>query len=150
MDKMITTQQALQIIKLLNEMKIKDTVVKSVRNISEIEKDKKITLQELFKFKKEDEEINDNTVTRLLEENIDIAKKIAELDAKNEEITMSLVLDFIFALGNCEELFYKTMADITNKKVDDIKNEDVTVTVRELIDVFKSKQFMGFFKSLKK
>lgn len=150
MDKMITTQQALQIIKLLNEMKIKDTVVKSVRNISEIEKDKKITLQELFKFKKEDEEINDTTVTRLLEENIDIAKKIAELDAKNEEITMSLVLDFIFALGNCEELFYKTMSNITGKKVIDIKNEDVTVTVRELVDVFKSKQFMGFFKSLKK
>ena len=150
MDKMITTQQALQIIKLLNEMRVKDTVVKSVRNISEITKNKKITLQELFKFKKEDEEINDNTVTRLLEENIDIAKKIAELDAKNEEITMSLVLDFVFALGNCEELFYKTMSNITGKKLTDIKNEDVTVTVRELIDVFKSKQFMGFFKSLKK
>lgn len=150
MDKMITTQQALQIIKLLNEMKIKDTVVKSVRNISEIEKDKKITLQELFKFKKEDEEINDTTVTRLLEENIDIAKKIAELDAKNEEITMSLVLDFVFALGDCEESFYKTMADITGKKINEIKKEDVTVIVKELIDVFKSKQFMGFFKSLKK
>lgn len=150
MDKMITTQQALQIIKLLNEMKIKDIVVKSVRNISEIEKDKKITLQELFKFKKEDEEINDTTVTRLLEENIDIAKKIAELDAKNEEITMSLVLDFVFALGDCEESFYKTMADITGKKINEIKKEDVTVIVKELIDVFKSKQFMGFFKSLKK
>lgn len=150
MDKMITTQQALQVIKLFNEMKVKDTIVKTIRNVSEIEKEKKIILQELFKFKKEDEEINDNTVTRLLEENIDIAKKIAELDAKNEEITMSLILDFIFALSDCEELFYKVMSDITGRKVKDIKEEDVTVVVKELIEVFKSKQFMGFFKSLMK
>lgn len=147
---MITTQQALNLIKLLNEMKIKDNIVKTVKNISEIEKEKKIVLQKLFKLKKAEDEICDETVTKLLEENIDIAKEISELDSKNEEITMSLTLDFIFALSDCEDSFYKTMADITGKKVADIKKEDVTVTVQELIDVFKSEQFMGFFKSLKK
>lgn len=147
---MITTQQALNLIKLLNEMKIKDNIVKTVKDISAIEKEKKIVLQKLFKLKKSEDEICDETVTRLLEENLDIAKEISELDSKNEEITMSLTLDFIFALSDCEDLFYKTMADITGKKAAEIRKEDVTVTVQELIDVFKSEQFMGFFKSLKK
>lgn len=147
---MITTQQALKVIKLLNEMKIKDNVVRTIRNISEIEKKKKIVLQKLFKLKQEDEEITDELVTKLLNQNLDIAKEIAELDAQNEEVTMSLVLDFVFALSDCEESFYKTMSEITDKKVADIKKEDITVTVRELVDVFKSEQFMGFFKSLMK
>lgn len=147
---MITTQQGLRIIKLLNEMKVKDTLVRAIRNISEIEKKKKIVLQKLFKLKQEDEEITDELVTKLLNQNLDIAKDVSELDAKNEEITMSLVLDFVFALSNCEESFYKTMSEITDKKVADIKKEDITVTVRELVDVFKSEQFMGFFKSLMK
>nr|DAY69835.1 MAG TPA: hypothetical protein [Caudoviricetes sp.] len=147
---MITTRQALQIIKLLNDMKIKENVVRTIRKVSEIEKKRKITLQKLFKLKKPEDEINDETVTRLLEENIDIAKEIAELDSDSEEITMNLVLDFIFALGDCEEMFYKTMADITDRKVNDIKKEDVTIVVKELIDIFKSQEFMGFFKSLMK
>lgn len=147
---MITTRQALQIIKLLNDMKIKENVVRTIRKVSEIEKKRKITLQKLFKLKKPEDEINDKTVTRLLEENIDIAKEIAELDSDSEEITMNLVLDFIFALGDCEEMFYKTMADITDRKVNDIKKEDVTIVVKELIDIFKSQEFMGFFKSLMK
>lgn len=146
--KMITTRQALQVIKLLNDMKIKENVVKTIRKVSEIEKKRKITLQKLFKLKKPEDEINDKTVTRLLEENIDIAKEIAELDSDSEEITMNLVLDFIFALGDCEEMFYKTMADITDRKVNDIKKEDVTIVVKELIDIFKSQEFMGFFKSI--
>lgn len=147
---MITTRQALQIIKLLNDMKIKENVVRTIRKVSEIEKKRKITLQKLFKLKKPEDEINDETVTRLLEENIDIAKEIAELDSDYEEITMNLVLDFIFALGDCEEMFYKTMADITDRKVNDIKKEDVTIVVKELIDIFKSQEFMGFFKSIMK
>lgn len=147
---MITTRQALQIIKLLNDMKIKENVVRTIRKVSEIEKKRKITLQKLFKLKKPEDEINDETVTRLLEENIDIAKEIAELDSDSEEITMNLVLDFIFALGDCEEMFYKTMADITDRKVNDIKKEDVTIVVKELIDIFKSQEFMGFFKSIMK
>ncbi|MDU1203873.1 MAG: hypothetical protein E7A06_13130 [Clostridiales bacterium] len=147
---MITTRQALQIIKLLNDMKIKENVVRTIRKVSEIEKKRKITLQKLFKLKKPEDEINDKTVTRLLEENIDIAKEIAELDSDSEEITMNLVLDFIFALGDCEEMFYKTMADITDRKVNDIKKEDVTIVVKELIDIFKSQEFMGFFKSIMK
>ena len=147
---MITTRQALQIIKLLNDMKIKENVVRTIRKVSEIEKKRKITLQKLFKLKKPEDEINDETVTRLLEENIDIAKEIAELDSDSEEITMNLVLDFIFALGDCEEMFYKTMADITDRKVNDIKKEDVAIIVKELIDIFKSQEFMGFFKSIMK
>ena len=147
---MITTRQALQIIKLLNDMKIKENVVRTIRKVSEIEKKRKITLQKLFKLKKPEDEINDETVTRLLEENIDIAKEIAELDSDSEEITMNLVLDFIFALGNSEEMFYKTMADVTDRKVNDIKKEDVTIVVKELIDIFKSQEFMGFFKSIMK
>ena len=147
---MITTRQALQIIKLLNDMKIKENVVRTIRKVSEIEKKRKITLQKLFKLKKPEDEINDETVTRLLEENIDIAKEIAELDSDSEEITMNLVLDFIFALGDSEEMFYKTMADVTDRKVNDIKKEDVTIVVKELIDIFKSQEFMGFFKSIMK
>ena len=131
-------------------MKIKENVVRTIRKGSEIEKKRKITLQKLFKLKKPEDEINDKTVTRLLEENIDIAKEIAELDSDSEEITMNLVLDFIFALGDCEEMFYKTMADITDRKVNDIKKEDVTIVVKELIDIFKSQEFMGFFKSIMK
>lgn len=148
--KMITTRQALQVIKLLNDMEIKENVVKTIRKASEIEKKRKITLQSLVKLKKPEDEINDETVTRLLEENIDIAKEISELDSEGDEITMNLVLDFIFALGNCEETFYKTMADITDRKVADIKKEDVTIVVKELIDIFKSEQFLGFFKSIMK
>lgn len=147
---MITTEQAFKIIRLLNEMKVKDTLVRAIRNISEIDKKKKITLQELFKFKKEDEELTDELTIKLLNEHTDIAKEIAELDAQNEEIAMLLILDLTFAIGNCEETFYKVMSDITKKKVGDLRKGNPSEPVSELVNIFKSEQFMGFFKSLMK
>ena len=79
---MLSTKNAFELIKLLSDMKIKDSLIKTIRTVSELEKKKKTTFQKLFKLKKEDEEITDETVTRLLTENIDIAKEIAELDGK--------------------------------------------------------------------
>ena len=147
---MLSTKNAFELIKLLNDMKIKDSLIKTIRTVSKLEKKKKTTFQKLFKLKKEDEEITDETVTRLLTENIDIAKEIAELDGKNEEITMYLVADFIFGLSNCEETFYKTMSKIREKEIEDIKNEDVTVIIKDLIDEITTNEFLGFFKSLMK
>lgn len=142
----MTTQQALKLIKLINVINIKKQVVDTIREISKLEKEKKIVLQNLLKNKKEDDEINENTVSKLLHENIEIAKKITEIDTKNEEVTLNLILEFVFSLSNQEEIFYKTISDITGNSLDNVKNEDVTVTVKNLVNMFKTPQFMGFFK----
>ncbi|MGM9533905.1 MAG: hypothetical protein ACI3VR_01580 [Intestinibacter sp.] len=150
MENTMTTRQALQLIKLLNVMNIKDSLIKTIRDISKLEKEKKIVLQELLKKKKTDDEVNDDTVSRLLQENPEIAKKYADIESENEEMTLNFILDFIFSLTNHEEKFYETISDITGKSIDDVKNEDVTVTVKNLIDMFKSPQFVGFFKLVMK
>ena len=77
-------------------------------------------------------------------------KKYANIESENEEMTLNLILEFVFALSTHEEIFYKTVSDITGNSIDDVKNEDVTVIVKNLIDMFKSPQFMGFFKLVMK
>ena len=147
---MITTQQALQLIKLLGAMNIKQNFVDMIKETSKLEKERTIVMKKLLKKKPDDEEITDELVTKLFDENIELAKEYAEIQLKLEELGANLLLDFIFALGNNEEIFYKTMANIFGKKEKDIKNEDVTETVNKIIDIFKSPQFMGFFNVLKK
>lgn len=149
-ENIMTTRQALKIIKLINVLNVKDSVVNTIRDVSKLEKEKKIALQTLLKNKKEEDKIDSETVSKLLQDNIELAKKFAEIESKNEEITLNLILEFVFSLSDHEEFFFKTISDITGKSVDDVKNEDVTVTVKNLIDMFKSPQFVGFFKLVMK
>lgn len=150
MENIITTRQALQLIKLINVMNIKDSMINTVKSVSKLEKEKKIILRELLKKKKVEDKVDEETVSRLLQDNPEVAKKYVDIESENEEMTLNLILEFVFALSTHEEIFYKTVSDITGNSIDDVKNEDVTVIVKNLIDMFKSPQFMGFFKLVMK
>lgn len=146
----ITTKQAISLLRLINKMEIKEILVDSIGELAKLEREKKKTLKELYKFLPEGEEITNATTEKLFIENKEIAEKYAEVISKGERVGLDLILEIMVSVPNAEKDFYKTVSEIGNVSIMDAEEMPLQDSIEILIDVFKSESFVGFFKSTMK
>lgn len=134
-------------------------------------------LQELYTKANGDEEINEELVSKLFLENIDIYNEYKELENKHSyelynnktildellddeeykqleelqnECGMEFIFDIVESLPSAEKEFYKAAASIFDTTVKDIEDRNVLEVIGDIVNIFKSESFLGFFKSMSK
>lgn len=148
----ITTKQAFSLLSLINKMNLKNGLLKLIKSMQRLEQEKQFVLSKLYSMTDldEGEEVTNELVVKLFTENKDLHEEYKQCEEEEQENSLEFILDVITALPQAEKEFYKTMANIFNKTIKEVEEEDLTITVQNVMDIFKSPTFMGFFKSMNK
>lgn len=147
----ITTKQAINLLRLINKMGIKDTLISFFKESAIFEKEKQNIMVELFDTL-EDKAVNitEELTTQLFIENPTIYKKYKDLEEKEQMLGLTILTEIILTVPNAEKDFYKCVSEIFNITVKEAEEKDVVETITGIMDIFKSQQFMGFFQSAMK
>lgn len=147
----ITTKQAINLLRLINKMGIKDTLISFFKESAIFEKEKQNIMVELFDTLEDKAVvITEELTTQLFIENPTIYKKYKDLEEKEQMLGLTILTDIILAVPNAEKDFYKCVSEIFNITVKEAEEKDVVETIIGIMDIFKSQQFMGFFQSAMK
>lgn len=147
----ITTKQAINLLRLINKMGIKDTLISFFKESAIFEKEKQNIMVELFDTLEDKAvDITEELTTQLFIENPTIYKKYKDLEEKEQMLGLTILTDIILAVPNAEKDFYKCVSEIFNITVKEAEEKDVVETIIGIMDIFKSQQFMGFFQSAMK
>lgn len=147
----ITTKQAINLLRLINKMGIKDTLISFFKESAIFEKEKQNIMVELFDTLEDKAvDITEELTTQLFIENPTIYKKYKDLEEKEKMLGLTILTDIILAVPNAEKDFYKCVSEIFNITVKEAEEKDVVETIIGIMDIFKSQQFMGFFQSAMK
>lgn len=147
----ITTKQAISLLRLINKMGIKDTLISFFKESAIFEKEKQNIMVELFDTLEDKAvDITEELTTQLFIENPTIYKKYKDLEEKEQMLGLTILTDIILAVPNAEKDFYKCVSEIFNITVKEAEEKDVVETIIGIMDIFKSQQFMGFFQSAMK
>lgn len=148
---MITTKKAISLLRLINKMQIKDTLISFFKESARFEKEKQNTMVELFDtLEDKTVDITEELTTQLFIKNPTIYKKYKEVEEKEQISGLTILTDIILAIPNVEKDFYKCVSEIFNITVKEAEERDVAETIQSIMDIFKSQQFMGFFQSAMK
>lgn len=148
---MITTKKAISLLRLINKMQIKDTLISFFKESARFEKEKQNTMVELFDtLEDKTVDITEELTTQLFIKNPTIYKKYKEVEEKEQISGLTILTDIILAIPNAEKDFYKCVSEIFNITVKEAEERDVVETIQSIMDIFKSQQFMGFFQSAMK
>lgn len=147
----ITTKQAISLLRLINKMGIKDTLISFFKESARFEKEKQNIMVELFDTL-EDKAVNitEELTTQLFIENPTIYIKYKDVEEKEQMSGLTILTDIILAVPNAEKDFYKCVSEIFNITVKEAEEKDIVETIKGIMDIFKSQQFMGFFQSAMK
>lgn len=147
----ITTKQAISLLRLINKMGIKDTLISFFKESSRFEKEKQNVMVELFDtLEDKTVDITEELTTQLFIKNPTICKKYKEVEEKEQILGLTILTDIILAIPNAEKDFYKCVSEIFNITVKEAEERDVAETIQSIMDIFKSQQFMVFFQSAMK
>lgn len=148
---MITTKKAISLLRLINKMQIKDTLISFFKESARFEKEKQNTMVELFDtLEDKTVDITEELTTQLFIKNPTIYKKYKEVEEKEQISGLTILTDIILAIPNAEKDFYKCVSEIFNITVKEAEERDVAETIQSIMDIFKSQHFMGFFQSAMK
>lgn len=142
----ITTKKAISLLRLINKMQIKDNLISFFKESARFEKEKQNVMVELFDtLEDKTVDITEELTTQLFIENPGLYKNYKNVEEKEEVLGVTILTDIVLAVPNAEKDFYKTVSEIQNITIKEAEQQDVTKTITEIIDIFKSPQFMGFF-----
>lgn len=145
MDK-ITTKKAIGLLRLINKMGIKDTLISFFKESARFEKQKQNVMLELYdKLEDKQIEITEDVTTQLFIENPDVYMKYKNLEEQEEISGMTILTEIVLAVPNAEKDFYKCASEIFDITVKEAEEQDVAETIKGIMDIFKSPTFMGFF-----
>lgn len=145
---MITTKKAISLLRLINKMQIKDTLISFFKESARFEKEKQNVMVKLFDtLEDKTVDITEELTTQLFIENAELYKKYKEIDEEEQILGLTMLTDIILAVPNVEKDFYKCVSEIFNITVKKAEERDVAETIQGIMDIFKSQQFMGFFQS---
>lgn len=147
--KKITTKQAFSLLNLINKMNLRKKLIDMIKGNTRLENKKQNILSKLYKDI-ENEEITNELTIKLFSENVEIYEEYKVLEEEQQEIGMCFIFDIAESLPNAEKEFYKTAATIFDKSAKEIEEMDVVEVIKDIIDIFKSESFLGFFKSMNK
>lgn len=147
----ITTKQAISLLRLINKMGIKDTLISFFKESARFEKEKQNIMVELFDTLEDKAvDITEELTAQLFIENPTIYKKYKDVEEKEQMSGLTILTDIILAVPNAEKDFYKCVSEIFNITVKEAEEKDIVETIKGIMDIFKSQQFMGFFQSAMK
>lgn len=147
--KKITTKHAFSLLNLINKMNLRKKLIDMIKGNTRLENKKQNILSKLYKDI-ENEEITNELTIKLFSENVEIYEEYKALEEEQQEIGMCFIFDIAESLPNAEKEFYKTAATIFDKSAKEIEEMDVVEVIKDIIDIFKSESFLGFFKSMNK
>lgn len=147
--KNITTKQAFGLLGLINKMNLRKKLIDMIKGNTRIENKKQNILSKLYKDI-ENEEITNELTIKLFSENIEVYEEYKALEEEQQEIGMCFIFDIVESLPNAEKEFYKTVGTIFDKSAKEVEEMDVVDVIRDIIEIFKSESFLGFFKSMSK
>lgn len=139
----ITTQQCISILKFINAMGIKKDLIDGIKKIMTVNKN--IDLINRTIASKLNDKTNVDEVAKFLMENPSVREERDRLSEEQQGVLLELVYLIIEGIPRAEDIFYKTIAEIKNVEVEEIKNADGLETVKTLQEIVNSDTFMGFF-----
>lgn len=145
----ISTKQAFSLLSLINKMELRNKIVDMAKDSTQVENRKQTVLAKLYKSV-EDEEITNELTMKLFSDNVELYEEYKALESTQNEVGMMLIFDILEALPKAEKEFYKASASIFNKTVKEIEDGDIVEVIKDIMDIFKSESFLGFFKSMVK
>lgn len=147
----ITTKKAISLLRLINKMGIKDTLISFFKDSARFEKEKQNVMSELFDtLEDKTVDITQELTTELFISNPDIYKKYKDVEENEQILGMEMLTDIVLAVPSAEKDFYKCISEIFDITVKEAEERDIVETIQGIIDIFKSDAFMGFFQSTMK
>ncbi len=147
----ITTKIGFALLGLIKKMNIKDKIIKMSKEQIQLSAKKDMLFRELYsRNENKEEDITEEVTIRLLNEHVDIAKQISDIDVVLNDLGIEFAFDIIEKLPEVEKEFNKTMATIYGVKEKEIEEKEIDEVVEMIMAVFNSKSFQGLFKKMNK
>ncbi|MDC4241823.1 hypothetical protein NE398_16935 [Clostridium tertium] len=154
----ITTSEAFDIIRIINKLNMKDSLIKTIENYTKLQQKREQEfrkLQELIiketggseEYLNLSEEEKVLISDKLLSKNNDIQETILDIDSNQNKIGMDILYDFISKIPIAEKEVYKCLAKIFNKPIKEVEIQELDETINMIKEIAKSQTLMLFFKS---
>lgn len=153
----ITTDEAIDLLGLLNKLSLKDILVNYIKTDSKLENSKSSEyrkLQNLLIDRIGDTEkylaLSDAEKSlmadKILEEHNDIAEKLNNIKEEKDTLDSEFGLDFVLRIPSAKKEVYRVLAKIFETDAKKIEEQDVAETAKMIKGIIQSPTFQGFFK----
>lgn len=153
----ITTDEAIDLLGLLNKLSLKDILVNYIKTDSKLENSKSSEyrkLQNLLIDRIGDTEkylvLSDAEKSlmadKILEEHNDIAEKLNNIKEEKDTLDSEFGLDFVLRIPSAKKEVYRVLAKIFETDAKKIEEQDVAETAEMIKGIIQSPTFQGFFK----
>mgnify|MGYP004685720987 CR=1 FL=1 len=140
---MINTKMAFQILNLITKLELKKPLINIINKQCGFQSIKESLFKELNERSKYDGEITGEVITKLLNDNLDIAEKLSNIENDIRSESLNFIFEIIEKIPMAENEFYKTLSIVTGEKIKDIEKKDISEVVEIITSIFISKSFMG-------
>lgn len=149
----VTTSNAFEVLRIIKKIGIKNELMNSLKEISitnkKLESCNKKLLLLLIKENKDylslEETEKDKLNIKVLNENVDLANEIGELQRRQEEVGLDLLSDFIFNIEKAEQDIYKLLAKIEHLSEEEVAERGIDWTVEKVKEIFLSENVQKLF-----
>ena len=148
--KTINTKQAFSLLNLINKMDLRKKLIDMIKQQTKTENKKQMILTKLYSTVEQGTDVTNELVIELFSQNIELHEEYKLLEEQQQETGMEFLFDIVEALPKAEKEFYKAAASIFDTTQKEIEEKNVVEVIQDIIDIFKSESFMGFFSSMNK
>ncbi|WP_099327858.1 hypothetical protein [Clostridium paraputrificum] len=153
----IKTCQALDVLRIVNKLGIKDTLIELISKVNTLNTKRENEFRRLRDkliekcggseaYSNLTEEEKKEISQKSLEENNDIQENILNIDNEIVRETASLVYDFATRIPQAEKEVYTCLSKIFNKDIKEIESQEFTETIEMIKTIIKSESVQVFFK----
>lgn len=139
----ITTKMAFPILSLITKLELKKPLINMINKQCGFQNSKDSLFRELNERSKYDGEITGEVITKLLNDNLDIAEKLSNIENDIRTESLNFIFEIIEKIPMAESEFYKTLSIVTGEKIKDIEKKDISEVVEIITSIVMSKSFMG-------
>ena len=147
---MITTKMAFPILNLITKLELKKPLINIINKQCGFQSRKESLFKELNERSKYDGEITGEVITKLLNDNLDIAEKLSNIENDIRSESLNFIFEIIEKIPMAENEFYKTLSIVTGEKIKDIEKKDISEVVEIITSIVMSKSFMGLLNVMTK
>lgn len=140
---LLTTQNCVSLMRLVSEMGLKDTIVSSIKKITQLENKKAVVLNEIkTKAKGDDAE----KIEKVLLKDNDLRERYNSIDEEYTALMFEVIFTILERLPRAEQQFYKLLAEIKGTDLETEKGVDGGDNAEFIKEVISSETFNKFFK----
>ena len=146
----ITTKMAFPILNLITKLELKKPLIDMINNQCAFQNRKDSLFRELNERSKYEGEITGEVMAKLLNDNLDIAEKLNDIENDIRTESLNFIFEIIEKIPVAENEFYKTLSIVTGEKIKDIEKKDISEVVEIITSIVMSKSFMGLLNVMTK